>query len=407
MHRTIKFNFPLPSTIFLFIVLTMIVAFPNANSLRGTMIALLGAYLLFLMFVNRGPIHWVHVLWVVGFYVFSELSQEWALIPSGAQVVVSNILYSMILNWSLGEYVYQGKRSFSHIAAVMAAIALLMLGNLLLNSTVLDGRYYIGSNANVMGMNGAYLFGFLLYGAKEAKWKKIHLNILAALVAVVTVLTGSRKALLMLVLFFAGYFFFWKPEKNMGKFVRRLIVMACICAVVIFLLMKVEVLYDAIGNRLESLYLQWIQGEGVDNSATTRERMIAIGMDMFQRAPIFGSGHNTFKFYSGYNTYSHNNYVELLVSVGVVGLLLYYLPLLYFTFQAMKLWRKGVPGAIVPLIILLTQFLNDVGQVSYYAFYIHIYLGIAVGYVYLMKKQLKEKEAGEEVLWDIKGRRLK
>lgn len=392
MRPTLKVKVPLPSTILLFFALVVVFAFPNVRGVRGLLFSGLGAYLLFMMFVNRGPIRWIHILWVLGFYVLSILSRQWSAYPVGAEMVISNVTYALILNWSVGEYVFQGKRSIGHMCATMAILSILMSVNFLMNSTVEGGRYSLGINANAMGLNSAYLFGMLLYGAKEAHWKKWHLNILSIAMAVIAVLSGSRKSLMMLLLFGFFYVFFWRPEKNMSKFIGRLIGAIVVCVVILVLLMKVEVLYNSIGNRIESLYLQWVQGEEVDASAISREKMIEIGTKLFKMEPLLGFGHNAFKWVTRYTyfTYSHNNYIEILCSLGICGLLIFYVPLVYFFIESFRLWRRGVPGAVLPLAIFVIQFINDVGHVSYYSFQIHIFLGLAVGYVYLMKKEYRQ-----------------
>ena len=56
--------------------------------------------------------------------------------------------------------------------------------------------------------------------------------------------------------------------------------------------------------------------------------MIQYGMDYFKERPLLGHGIENFRYlYAqevGKETYSHNNYIELLVNNGIVGLLLYY-----------------------------------------------------------------------------------
>lgn len=61
-----------------------------------------------------------------------------------------------------------------------------------------------------------------------------------------------------------------------------------------------------------------------DSSFNTRESMITIGVHLFQSKPILGYGIDNFRFISPFGTYSHNNYIELLISIGVIGLLFYY-----------------------------------------------------------------------------------
>ena len=391
MRPLVKVKVPAPSTILLFFSLLVVVAFPSTNGARGLLFIGLAAYLLFMMFVNRGPIRWIHALWVICFYVLTIFSRRWSAYPSGAEVVIGSVTYAFILNWSLGEYVYQGKRSLNHICALMVVVSTLLSFNFILNSSVdSNGRFSLGINANIMGINAAYLFGILLYGAKEAHWKKWHMNVLTIAIAVIAILTGSRKALMMLLLFTVCYMLFWRPEKNMTKFFGRIFAVVGISVFVIVLVMKVDILYDAIGNRLESLYLQWVHGEDADASAITRDNMIDIGMRMFRLEPLLGLGHNAFKLGGGYFTYSHNNYVELLCSLGICGFAIFYIPLVYFLVESFRLWKRGVPGAVVPLSIFIIQFINDWGQVSYYSFQIHIFLGIAVGYVYLLKKEYRQ-----------------
>lgn len=389
MRPSFKVKVPAPSTILLFFSLLVVLAFPGIRGARGLLFFGLAAYLLFMMFVNRGPIRWVHSLWVIGFYVLSILSRRWSAYPSGAEVVISNVTYSLILSWSLAEYVFQGKHTISHMCILMAVISLLLMTNFVMNGSVESGRFSLGINANVTGMTAAYLFGFLLYGAKKAHWRKLHWNLLSVTLAVITLLTGSRKALVMMLVFCFAYVFLWKREKNIVKFFGRLLLVVGICAIVVLLLMKVEILYNSIGNRLETLYLQWIQGEDADASAITREKMIEVGLQMFKKEPLLGFGHNAFKLGGGWFTYSHNNYVELLCSLGIIGFLIYYIPLAYFTIEAFRLWRRGVQPAVLPLVILVMQFINDIGQVSYYSFHIHIFLGMAIGYVYLLKRQYR------------------
>jgi O-antigen ligase len=376
----------------MFFVLVTVVALPDFGSIRGLLFLFLGLYLMFLVFINRGPIRWVHASWVIGFFLLTQLSIQWSIYPSGAKVVINNTTFALLLNWSFAEYMYQGKRSLRHICKITAVIAVFLGLNFLLNgSAAQDGRLSVGVNENVLGMSAAYLFGVLMYGAKKAKWRNWKINFLTVAVAMIAVLTGSRKALVMLVIFTAAYILLWVPEKDMRRFAVKVLGIVAICTVVIILLMEVDALYNTIGNRIETLYLQWFKGESADSSAITRERMINIGWKLIKRRPWFGYGHNGFKLASGYFTYSHNNYIELMCSVGVIGAALYYLPLAFFTIKAFVLWCRGIEGAIFPLVILAMQFLNDVGQVSYYSFSINIFLGIAIGYVYLLEEQNRPK----------------
>lgn len=394
MRPTLRIKIPALSTMIFFVVLLTVIPFPDTGGFRGVLFYALGGYMLIRMFLSRGNIRWGHLLWALGFYALGALSRYWAVYPNPVIWLSGSLLFAMILNWSVGEYIYQGQYELDHICRIMLIMAVLLAANFLMNSTVRDGRYSLNVNENIFGISAAYLFGFLMYAAKKAKWRKIFIDVMLVVLLLIILLTGSRKALLMAALFVVAFFLFWSPEKGSTDTVIRIIGLTAACIAAILLVMNVEVLYNAVGNRLESLYRQWILGEDVDGSAITRNNMIAIGLELFlSMNPIFGLGLNNFKYLSGYWTYSHNNYIELLCSLGIVGILVFYVPLIYFTVQAFLLWRKRVPGAILPLTILVLQFVNDWGQVSYYSFQINIFLGIAIGYVYVMEKRQREKEA--------------
>ena len=405
MRPTMKLKFPAPSTILMFIVMVTVVPFPNSGGFRGKVFMIFAAYLLFLMFVNRGPIRWMHILWVGGFYVLSVISQKWSYYPEGGGVVLGNIMSSMLLSWSMGEYVYQGKKSIDQLCEIMMIMAALLLVNFALNATQVKGRYSLGTNANTVGVSAAYLFGFLFYKAKAENWRKITPNLLSVAMIIVTLFTGSRKALLMIGLFVAAYMFMWMPERNLKKILGRIVGLVVSAAVLWFLLMKVDVLYESVGNRLETLFLYWFRGEEVDASAISRDNMSTIAIEIFKQHPILGNGHNAVKYLSRYQTYSHNNYLEILCSVGIVGFALYYFPLFYFTVQAFILWRKRVSGAILPLMVLVLELLNGIGHVSYYSFHIHIFMGLAIGYIYSAKAGVDKigRKASTFLIWRGKG----
>lgn len=402
MRPTLRVKVPPLSTVIMFITLLTVIPFPDTGGWRGMLFYTFGAYTLFRLFWNRCPIRWGHLLWMLSFYLLSYFSQYWALYPGTVIRYSGYVRFAAILSWTIAEYVTQDEHDLDHICKVMLLMSVLLVGNFLLNATSNNGRYMLKVNENVVGMSAGYLFGFVLYAAKKAKWRKISWDVMAVVLLVVVLLTGSRKSLIMVALFVVAFFLFWTPEKGSVDMLLRIIGVVALIAAAVLIIMNVDVFYEAVGKRLESLITYWLTGEETDASAITRTNMINIALELFFNInPMFGIGLNNFKYVSGYMTYSHNNYVELLCSLGIMGILVYYGPMIYFTIRAFILWRKRVPGAILPLTILLLQFVNDFGQVSYYSFSIHIFLGIAIGYVYLMQRKLDEQRRREEELaWE-------
>lgn len=52
--------------------------------------------------------------------------------------------------------------------------------------------------------------------------------------------------------------------------------------------------------------------------------MMETAWKMFSQKPILGWGWNAFAILAGYGYYCHNNYLEIMVSMGIVGFLIYY-----------------------------------------------------------------------------------
>ncbi len=113
-------------------------------------------------------------------------------------------------------------------------------------------------------------------------------------------------------------------------------------------------------ERIEALLnLSNNSGGQVDNSAITRLYYIAEGWQGFLDNPIFGHGINSFRHYFG--QYAHNNFIELLFSVGIIGFIIYYSIHLSILKKLIKDWKQNM-FLISFLIIVISM---DVGLVSY------------------------------------------
>jgi O-antigen ligase len=90
--------------------------------------------------------------------------------------------------------------------------------------------------------------------------------------------------------------------------------------------------------------------------------MMQQGIKLWQQHPFLGGGFAAFERLSGYETYAHNNFVELLCNTGVLGLLLYYAIYVYTLLKASRL--PGVVRLYCWSFVLLLLAL-DMGYVSY------------------------------------------
>lgn len=169
----------------------------------------------------------------------------------------------------------------------------------------------------------SYILGvYFVINYNVKKSKKIFFVIGQILLTIGCILTGSRKVLISIVL--VPLMIIIYKSKNPIKLIIRLIMVILISLTIYTYTQRNEVLYNIVGHRIED-----IQGilTGNDESATGREYLIEQALQIGISKP-FGVGVNCFKFYSYDGAYAHNEYLEIFADLGLIGLLIYYIPIL-------------------------------------------------------------------------------
>ena len=96
-----------------------------------------------------------------------------------------------------------------------------------------------------------------------------------------------------------------------------------------------------------------------------RKEMYIKGFKMFEEHPISGFGWNAFAAKSGIRLHSHNNYIELLVSTGLLGLVSYYFIYL-FAFIKICFNNSYLTSKLFNLVILFLLLIIDGACSSFY-----------------------------------------
>ncbi len=169
--------------------------------------------------------------------------------------------------------------------------------------------------------------------------------------------TGSRKALL--TAFFFLVMVLIQSRELVPRHKRRMFYKWAIGAPCLLALLLSPLLFkygeDVLAVRRAVEYSQ-------DSSYLTRTEMIQQGLQLWKQAPLFGNGMDAFRGLSGRGTYSHNNYVELLCDLGLIGVVLFYALHAQVVVHALRVHRtlKFYCCAFVAMMVL-----TDVGYVSY------------------------------------------
>lgn len=205
--------------------------------------------------------------------------------------------------------------------------------------------------------------------------------------AIVALLTGSKKAFIALII---GLFLsaVWLPRTRRKKFF--LFLLAVLVTVgVLWAVYYVPTLYQILGKRIDGFLSYILEGTG-DKSTASRGYMVELAMSLFRKHPLTGIGLHNFKQINRYGVYSHNNFMEMLSCLGVPGFVFYYGCIFIsgvrmFSQVFLKRLRFGVEH-----ILFICVLMNEYATVSYTNEVIQLIFGLILGYQLLDITDIRE-----------------
>lgn len=240
------------------------------------------------------------------------------------------------------------------------------------------------TNVNTIGMISATGFSLCMYFAIFKK--KVYLFLVSAVPLITAFGSGSRKALLVVVFSLLLLIFLkYKQNKSMSAFIKMIAWILIAIFVLKFLLSLPA--FETIVKRFEG-FINSLTGSGkTEGSAVIREKMIKYGFIEFKNHILLGHGINNSKIvtmkYLARATYLHNNFVELLFNVGVIGFSAYYAMFAYLLKKLYSLFKRKVEYAEILLIMLIIHLVMDYGMVAYYSKETYVLLLAAAVFVKL------------------------
>ncbi len=327
-----------------------------------------------------------YIIWLMVFNLWGLLSYFWSInefftlnqLKTSAKDFVLLMLLSLIIKTR--EDIFDILKLIV-IATVITVIYILFTIDISLIGEVAIGRGALGEgwNANAIGLIASLsvlsCFAFLKQNNK--KFYKVFYILTILLLTYICLFTGSRKTLFILLIGVSLFFLFTSKNKK--------IVIFCIVSFSVllsyYIIMSVPVLYNVLGIRLEGFFAQ-ITGQGlIDSSTLKRMKMIEYGIEWFKENPIFGYGFNTYRALyfavSNVSTYSHNNYIELLVNVGIIGTAIYYFMYFIIIRSLLSYFKKKDSLIILFLISSLLITVLDYVAVSYNLFIFQLFICLA------------------------------
>ncbi len=233
-----------------------------------------------------------------------------------------------------------------------------------------NGQYSITNDTNPNGLGMSLTLGIwsILYFVSTKKTPIIIGAGGAALLLYGVFLTASRKAFIAAVLIFLFWVIFcYLPTIGQKGALRA--VFSFLALVIIFSGLIVFAMSQYKGSVLAArmLKLSYEASEG------SRSDMYRFGLKLFQAQPLFGYGFQGFRYY--YGVYSHASLIEVPISGGIVGTLIYISTYLISIGKCIKLWwttrrqpELNAEANIVRMLLVLW-----VAMLFYTASIIHMY----------------------------------
>lgn len=347
----------------LFLILNFIFLLLIKKDINFKFNQIIVAYMLFSIFSIAGS------FWALDFDLASHKSIQLFLI-----LINIFIIYNIIIKYNLQNSFLTGILFASFINFV------LILNIIPAPFPIFEQGRAMGTlgNANVLGLTMVIsIFSSIIYLQKEKEISKIffyyqYINIFLSIYMII--LTASKKGILFgssLILIYLILSI--KDPKNLFK----LALVSVIAVIIVLNFINI----DELRNNLADVAVRFSEFENQLGSesrfGSTGQRIyfIELALSYFMDRPLFGHGLNNFSIYAG--TYSHNNYVEILFSVGLVGFLLYY-SIFFFILQ--KIFNmKDKYLQIILTFVMLNMLLVDMATVTYYdKFYIFTLLFISI-----------------------------
>lgn len=412
MKKDISINTKSLSNFFLFVFLISISAF------RLNIYIALSSFALVTIFsilsnkkiIVSGILKWGILFW--GYYLISVV---WSPNNSDTLRYLSAIVYALGIYIFLPNIVKTEDDVKTTLKLIFYSIAFTAILILLLTpiSSIGSQRMgnIIGLNENTFGTRmaiGALISIYLLKGEyNKKKFHKIFTIIMMIVFGLLVLLSGSKKALILLI---TGIFLLELLYTKGIKKIFKLIFVLIIVIGLIFVIFNNSKLYGIIGYRLERTYLTITNNNSLnsilvtnnglmgttDKSLIERQYYMKTAISLFKSKPIFGHGGNSFISHMrdiGYShiAYSHNNFTELLCTLGIIGFLIYYSFWFFIILKTINILKSGNENdkqiSILFLTIELLLVILDYGCVSYIMEF-NMFL-LCLFYIYL---KIKAKE---------------
>lgn len=354
IHLVILFPYEIyMATIFLLVAIDFIFLFRNKLRLDVQTRRYLSWYGLFVIFVVGSLIYTVNTI--------------------NPDYVIKRVVVIFALGWLVARSV-RNERNFRGLAnglifgaVIVAALAISTESGRLGIGRI--GKHTVGSSVALSGiMLVAYICSlwYLVFFHE----KKMKYGITCGFLFLIMILTGSRRAILLSLLFIPVLLLLNK-EIDKSKKTMAFLVGSIVVLIAGYILIENEAFYSLVGWRFESMLQTILSSDSSIEDASMLERTVMrkYAIQLFHERPIFGYGVHGFAYkfssYYGKLLYSHAGFVEILSCYGLIGFFIYYRGFILILLDALKIRKKMNRCHVLLIVYAIMTFSTDMYTISF------------------------------------------
>src|SRR5699024_424907 len=332
----------------------------------------------------------IYISFIVWWYVFilvSLFSIAYSVSTMDSIGRFWSILFSLLFLGSLSQYV-KSEESVKRLLNYYTIGGLLfILINLITNISFIISADLVNLK---FGMEFSYIsiqtmcivIWKFIY---SQKYRSYYFLLILFLISMILI-SGNKKSIILPIVFLALIILI-RNRKDFGRLLLSIFMLLSTSILLFYVIMNNDILYSVLGQRIEGL-LNFFTGFGtVDKSTTTRMGLIDKAIEVFFNNPLTGVGLDGFKKLNIYDVYAHNNFLELLAGLGLLGFIAYYWIYVYLLVNLFRFCKnKSNSVAILLFSLVLTLLVNDFGSISYYRISLTLMICISICFVSTEKK---------------------
>lgn len=310
------------------------------------------------------------------FSLFIALTSLWAITPSDTLQMFRTILRTLgcfaLVYWAFmdDDDPYRFISVIIFASYVVAVYSITVYGI----DTIISASDEIFTMSGFVNINSISLF--LAFGViceiylilfRGFKWH----SVLIVLSVVIIAASRTRKSIIFLVLGIVLLLLFrFSRSKSFGSSVVRIVSILIITFSVVYFVSQIPI-FSGVNERLEQMMNTFLGRGKMDTSSLMRNDLIDLGMFCFSKKPLTGIGMactHTYAYMNlNFNSYLHNNYVELLAGGGIFALLIFYSMYAYLIRGFIKIRKHAPEFFMFGIVVIILMLMADFGRVSYYS----------------------------------------